>query len=320
MATFNSEFDFYKLKHWVNPKQINWNQLVTKKNTILFIEKYIDILNNGNLQQLSKNPFAVEMLKRNINKISWNDFVNNPNCIHVIEENIDICFDSLDNNGKIGLLSHPNFIHIVKKNENIIIDKLFCSNILGFIALQKKSIYMDLLEKYLNKYPDKKPVKEASYFWNYLSENPFAISLIENNMDKLNENSWNILAGNYNAIHIIENNLFRLNSQGWRNLSENHKAISILEKNFDNINWFNLSYNINGYQIFQSFPDKISSYSFLDYENISINDCIFEVDYENISKRCSLYKEELLSTALHPSRIEAYFNQGISIEDLDKYI
>jgi len=59
---------------------------------------------------------------------------------------------------------------------------------------------------------------------------------------------------------------------------------------------------------------------FLDYNNISVNSCIFEVDYDTISKRCSIFKEELLAFALHPSRISAYLAYGISIEELDKYI
>jgi hypothetical protein len=47
---------------------------------------------------------------------------------------------------------------------------------------------------------------------------------------------------------------------------------------------------------------------------------IFELDYDAIKKRCSIYKEELLQIALHPSRIEQYLQQGISVGELDNYI
>lgn len=54
------------------------------------MEKHINILNAECLKKLSRNPFAVDMLERHIDKISWNDFVNNPNAIHVIEKNLDL--------------------------------------------------------------------------------------------------------------------------------------------------------------------------------------------------------------------------------------
>ena len=58
----------------------------------------------------------------------------------------------------------------------------------------------------------------------------------------------------------------------------------------------------------------------MNYENFSVTAPIFELDYDAIEKRCSIYKEELIATALHPSRIEEYLKQGISIHDLDNYI
>jgi len=39
-----------------------------------------------------------------------------------------------------------------------------------------------------------------------------------------------------------------------------------------------------------------------------------------MKKRCSIYKEELIQVALHPSRIEKYLDQGINLADLDNYI
>jgi hypothetical protein len=38
-------------------------------------------------------------------------------------------------------------------------------------------------------------------FWNFISLNPNAIYLLENNIDKIN---WNNLSLNPNAIHILE--------------------------------------------------------------------------------------------------------------------
>jgi hypothetical protein len=40
---------------------------------------------------------------------------------------------------------------------------------------------------------------------------------------------------------------------------------------------------------------------------------------ELITKRCSIYKEELMQKALNPSRIQKYLDEGIA-EELDNYI
>jgi len=39
-----------------------------------------------------------------------------------------------------------------------------------------------------------------------------------------------------------------------------------------------------------------------------------------LKERCSIYKEELIQIALHPSRIQKYLDIGISLEDLDNFI
>lgn len=320
METLNSVYDFYKLKKWIDPKRVYWWKIVTKEHAIPFIEKHINILNKESLKQLSRNPFAVEMLEKHIDKISWNDFVNNPNAIHVVEKNLDLCFKSLDSHGRIDLLRHPNFIHIINSNIDKIIDNLLSQSCLPVLASQKNSLLIDLLEKFIKKYPDKIPNNNSHYFWNELCENPNAIYIIEQHLDKLTNYSWQILAKNPNAIHLLEQNLDKLDESGWRYLSENCNAIPLLEKNIEKINWYNLSSNQNGIKILEKYPEKVVCYLFFDYDNLSVNCGIFDLDYESIRKRCSIYKEELLAIALHPYRIEAYLKQGIPIEELDKYI
>ena len=105
----------------------------------------------------------------------------------------------------------------------------------------------------------------------------------------LNKIEWEWLSSNPNAIQLLEKNP---NKIVWEWLSKNPNAIKLLEKNLDKINWAWLS------------------------ENPSI----FEIDYNLLRERCSIYKEELIQVALHPSRIERYLNQGISIEELYDYI
>ena len=115
--------------------------------------------------------------------------------------------------------------------------------------------------------------------------NPNAIHLLENNPDKIN---WDRLSGNPNAIHLLKKNLNKIN---WICLSENSNAIHLLENNLDKTNLYWLCGNPS----------------------------IFEIDYNLLRERCSIYKEEFIQVAMHPSRIERYLNQGISIEELYDY-
>ena len=122
--------------------------------------------------------------------------------------------------------------------------------------------------------------------WRQLSTNPNAIHILEQNPDKIR---WDMLSKNPNAIHILEKNMYHIN---WCCLSTNPNAIHLLEQNMDKIRWFSLSKNPS----------------------------IFELDYKGMKERCSIYKEELICKAFHPSRIAKYLNMGLEMEDLDNYL
>ena len=65
--------------------------------------------------------------------------------------------------------------------------------------------------------------------WSYLSKNPNAIHLLEQNLDKVN---WYDLSGNPNSIHLLEQHLDKV---WWNALSANPNAISLLEQHQDKI-------------------------------------------------------------------------------------
>jgi hypothetical protein len=336
MNNINSIYDFYKLKNVIDPSKIYWPLVVRYENTIPFIEKHIEILTDDYcLKQLSLNPFAAELLLRYPEKIVWNEFVKNPNAIHVIDRHFDLCFRSLDLYGKQELLKHPNFIHLIKKYNKKIVDESLFIDCLPSILIIKNTDYVDLFEKYLKRYPEKFEELHNtphSGFWYELCQNPYAIHIIEENLDKMPDNYWAALAKNENAIRLLEKNIHKLNYVGynsnyersyvcWDNLSENPNAIPILEKNIDKISWKYLMKNPNAIKIYEKYPEKMWNYlCMIDYKNLSVDMPIFELDYDAIKKRCSVYKYELLEIALHPSRIENYLQQGISINDLDNYI
>ena len=62
-----------------------------------------------NWKELSKNPNAIHLLEKNLDKINWYNLSFNPNAIHLLEKNPDkINWHSLSEN--------PNAIHLLKNN------------------------------------------------------------------------------------------------------------------------------------------------------------------------------------------------------------
>ena len=113
--------------------------------------------------------------------------------------------------------------------------------------------------------------------WEYLSENPKALDLLERNFDKID---WKELSKNPNAIQLLEKNLDKIN---WAGLSENPNALHLLERNLDEIVW----------------------------ECLSENPSIFEYDYKSMTERCDIYKEELIANRFHPNNFHKFMDWGI---------
>ena len=61
--------------------------------------------------------------------------------------------------------------------------------------------------------------------WPMLSQNPNAIHLLEQNIDKID---WGMLSSNPNAIHLLEQNLDKIDKIDWFWLSSNPNAIHLL--------------------------------------------------------------------------------------------
>jgi hypothetical protein len=58
---------------------------------------------------LSRNPNAIHLLEKNVDKVRWDCLSGNPNAIHILEKNLDkVNWDWLSKN--------PNAIHILEKN------------------------------------------------------------------------------------------------------------------------------------------------------------------------------------------------------------
>ena len=94
-------------------------------------------------------------------------------------------------------------------------------------------------------------------------------------------------------------------------LSWNSAAIHIIEKNMSLVSWMGLSANPSAIHLLKQNPDKI------DWLQFSTNPSIFEYDYQALSiKRTYILLEELMMKTLHPTRIQYWLNNGMSIDDL----
>ncbi len=142
------------------------------KHLICVLEKKVDKINWSGWHFISKNPNAVGMIEKNLDKIDWASLSENKNAIHILEKNLDKVDWSF-------LCLNPNAIHILEKN----LDKLNWH----FLCQNPNAIH--ILEKNLDKIN-----------WNFLCLNPNAIHILEKNLDKVN---WSILSVNPNAIHLL---------------------------------------------------------------------------------------------------------------------
>tara|TARA_B110000483_G_C18191042_1_gene540968 strand:+ start:1655 stop:2488 length:834 start_codon:yes stop_codon:yes gene_type:complete len=203
-------------------------ELLDKRKVLL---DWIDI-NKLNWDNLSKNYNAIDLLKENYDKINWENLSMNYNALFILYKNINKV-------SYIGLIKNKN-----KNIEKDIFFKKLNEKTKLYYIKNKPSI--NLLKNNLN---------VLNYFketdWKNLSSNCDAISILENNKDKID---WSILSTNENAIDLLEENQDKIN---WRLLSGNKNAINLLKNNKDKINWFNLSGNPSAINILKENEDKI---------------------------------------------------------------
>ena len=134
--------------------------------------------------------------------------------------------DLLSNKIPVDLYPNPNAIYYI---ENDIVNDNFNFEFLYLLCINPNAI--SLIEKYIYMFD--------GICWDYLSENPNAIHILKNNLDKV---KWNYLLVNKNALHLFEKNL---DKGYWKWLSQNSNAMHILEKHLNKVEWRYLSCNPN---------------------------------------------------------------------------
>ena len=120
--------------------------------------------------------------------------------------------------------------------------------------------------------------------------------------------NWDWLSRNPNAIPILEQNLDKID---WYYLSANPNAIYLLEQNPDKIYWTRLSANPNAIHLLEQNPDKIH------WLWLSLNPFIFEYDYKAMKERMNIIAEELIANRFHPRNFDKFVSWGFEDFELN---
>ncbi len=287
----------YELRDWIPIDKIHWNELSENPNAIELIREKIKDENELSQEALNDLDYRA--------KIDWVHISNNPNAIELLEEKlkkeqeeniddeeneyIDYDYEEL-NPAKINwtnLSLNPSAIGMLNDNKDKIKwDQLSRNKSVGAIKLLRKKIRSEnnLSREQLEDLPDSKKIE-----WYNLSENPNAIELLRENIDKI---KWDRLSNNLNAIELLRENKKSIN---WWTLSENPNAIELLSEKIKQemkmnvkylnklddtkkIDWVYLSGNPNAIELLSANQDKI------DWDTLSSNPNAIELLRANPKK------------------------------------
>ena len=127
----------------------------------------------------------------------------------------------------------------------------------------------------------------------------------------LTKYDWEKLSLHPKAIPLLEHYMEYID---WWKFSMNPGSIPFLEKNPDKIIWLYLSLNPNALHLLAKNSKEIA------WTFIERNYGFYDIDYELIEKRTSVYKKELIENALHPRRIARIYDIIGDDCEIEKYI
>jgi hypothetical protein len=378
-------FNWNKICQLSNPRAISliennldklkngpWRHLSSNPNAVLILEKNIDKIHWREIC-FNNNPRALYIIENNVDKLDnvcWQLLCqyNNPRALYIIENNVDKLDSDCWHLLYLYQCNNPTALGIFEKNQELFEknQELFEKNkqLFGRHSLFHGTSRDDEKQvEEINELFDKNKNKQLfgrqdeqnnmdSDCWVTLCQNvngydENAIRLIENNLDKLDENDcwyhlsenqraipilekyldkvvWCIVCANHNqdAIRLIEKNLDKLDNDSWIVLCENKNAVHIIEKNLDK------AYNVHssGYREYgdcgwtaltcNENPDAIHLLE-KHPENINLfyigeNPNIFVDEYHVACKEYfkNHVTEELTKVVFHPTNIDKFQSWG----------
>lgn len=279
--------------HWIeqqleeDPTNVCWHQLSSNPNAIHLLEKHLDKVDWYNL---SSNVHAVPLLEKNWCRVVWfrlacnpspqaiplleryiqsrGDFEwfwfwaylsRNPHAVPLLEKHMDrVNWDNLSDN--------PNAIHLLEKY-------LYKIN---WVILSRNPGAITLFEK---------PQHRNKIDWHELSRNPNpnAISLLETNMDKLNNSLvLHTLAKNPNATHLME-----------QCVAESDMAIYFRS----------LATNPNAGHLIKPCLHPLKSEWVYLGDNPNVAQILGTLDFSKMRANCQSFACELAEAVFHPARL-----------------
>jgi hypothetical protein len=282
---------------------------------------------------ISRNPNAIDFLKKNPHMISIRDLVLNPNpdvieLIRKPEYHLNERVRQLSRHRSLAameFLQEPQHEHLqdwdllsmnpfamplIEQNEGKV-NRLrvfanpaaeefvkrnqwpFCSEQWVYLALNKSKWAMEWIEKDI----DKISLTDISFkVWDCLSANPYAVHLLERYPENIDTHN---LCLNYNAIHLIEASIISDEDFcDWNRVTWNKSAIHLIRANPDKVCWMVIGENENAMELWDEHKDKMA--------HISQHPGIFKAvyDYHAIRDRLDDLHRELIALHYHPSRMD----------------
>lgn len=294
-----------KLLPWIDPanlntKMLNFNPhayeylvmndivnigcIMTNKEAFYYSKSYLLNMSRDNPQYYSLLTLFVS--------------VEHPGIVEFIEQ---IGYNNLMFNA---MCKNPYCIKFIEENKHNYYINVFC------LAQNKNAVHLLRNILYKNgKYEH--DIMFEPMGWSYLSKNesPLAIKMLEENYEKID---WDQLSANPSAIHLLEKNPHKINI--WY-LVYNPAAIHLIEKNLHKLGTESvrsgLSANPNAIHLLEQNPHLIV------WHTLSENPAIFDYDYKHLSEiRMNILREELIQKTMHPSRIQYWLDNGLTIDDL----
>jgi len=239
-------------------------------------------------EQLSRNPNAIEFLLKNAmengDKMYWSALSRNPSAMDLLKScpwNIDWMEFSKNTN--------PEAIEMLRQNP----DKINWE----YVSANPAAIELILENRW-----------KIRWFWFCTNPHPKAIQILKENPHNIHPLAISINSNPEAFAMILEN---PKQHYDWCAMSANPTAMEFMEKHPDQIRWDWMSSNPKAEHLLKCNQDK------LDWKNVSRNPCIFEFDYIRMAeKRIRIILEDLMRTALHPTRIAKLLDLGMDIDDL----
>jgi hypothetical protein len=266
----------YKLLSWIPINKLKNVGLSKNPNAIDFLKKNPEMIK---WNMLSKNEKAIELLREKIagekkinqadldilpyyEKIDWNFLSRNPNAIELLKENFEkINWD--------GLSENPNAFDLLR-------DKVNKENGMSKSELRILKTHERINWGRLSINPCAIEILKANpekIDWIRLSLNKNAIEMLRENPEKID---WMVLSGNSGAIELLKENPEKID---WSVLSGNPSAIELLKENPEKIDWGVLSENENAIEMLKANPKKIN------WDMLLSNPAIFELVEEEKEKQ-----------------------------------